>query len=78
MVFLLSALIGAPSELWKPFPGVVHNVSEGTLFTIICLCCEFVDAVGSFHVVRQCSFEASFAFLEYRHLTDTGWDMFVA
>lgn len=35
---------------------------------------EFIDAVGFFQIVYQCSFEASLAFLEFRRLTRIDWE----
>lgn len=74
MPFLLSELIGAPSELQEAFPGVVALVSEGILFPTLFRVCEFFNAVGVFKAIRQCTFKASWAFLAYRRLAEIDWE----
>lgn len=65
MVFLLSALVGAPLGLRKEFPGLVDLVAEGFLFPTSFRVRECLDAVRSFQIICHCSFEESFAFLTY-------------
>lgn len=66
IAFLLFAVIGVPSRLRNAFSRVFNCVSEGGLFAIPFRLREFVVDIAFFKIIRQCSFDASLAFLAYR------------
>lgn len=56
------------------FQGVIDIVSETFLFPTTLRVTEFVETVGFFKTVRQCSFDASSMFLAYRGFVDISFE----
>lgn len=71
MAFLFLVLVGGPSGLRKAFSSVIYLVSEVILFMILFRVRKFVDAVGLFEIIPQCSFKAFLSFLAYLRSTKT-------
>lgn len=74
ILFILSALLGAPHGLRQDFCGAADSFSEGFVLYITARVMEFIDAVGFLEIIRQYSFEPTLIYFAYQRSEKVDWE----